>query len=77
MLRVITAASETLREHPGAIFVKADFAGDGGERDAGPFRGAEQSVRTLHRLQGRLVPLGQAVARAFDEMLPGDRRKPL
>jgi len=68
MLLVITA-HRNLPRAPRRHLREGRLPGDGrtGRRS---IRGAEQSVRTLHRLQGRLVPLRQAIARAFDEMLP-------
>ena len=56
------ALSDALGKHPRSAVLQSDLASEGRKLNAGPFRGAEQAVRALHRLHGGLVPFRQPVA---------------
>ncbi|AHY54044.1 hypothetical protein BJS_08737 [Bradyrhizobium japonicum SEMIA 5079] len=71
-------AVAALRQHPVRALVLGDEVDQEFERNAGPFIGADEAMRVLHRhLRIGLFPILPAVAGAFDEHDARDRRHPL
>ncbi|MGY3075268.1 hypothetical protein ACVWZZ_001639 [Bradyrhizobium sp. LM6.10] len=71
-------AVAALREHPVRALVLGYEIDQEFERHAGPFIGADEAMRVLHRHIGiGLFPVFPSVASAFDKNDPRDRRHPL
>ena len=75
---VDAGAVATFGQHPRRALVLGDEVDQEFERHAGPFIGADEAMRVLHRQIGiGLLPVLPAVAGAFDEHHARDRRHPL